>query len=120
MIFQTLDDKRECVGVYSDGELRFDEIPEDLSKTWSYSNFLAGKDIEYASLYCQGQTLDQVCPVHLVEEWEKVSNRLKAFLRANKIAKVSLVENCFFDVTPERFLKEYCEIKNQICQWVFE
>ena len=120
MLFQTLDDKRECVGIYVDGELRFDQIPDNLSKTWNYSNFLEGRDIEYASLYCHGQTLDQVCPSHLIDDWGRVSNRLKAFLRANQIAKVSLAENCFFDVTPERFLKEYCEIKNQICEWVFE
>jgi len=120
MLFQTLDDKRDCVGVYRDGSLCFDKIPEDLSKTWNYSNFLDGRNIEYASLYCHGKTLDQACPAHLVKDWERVSNRLKAFLRANKIAKVNLSENCFFDVTPERFLKEYCELKNQICEWVFE
>ena len=30
MLFQTLDDKKECVGVYSGGELKFDEIPSDI------------------------------------------------------------------------------------------
>lgn len=120
MLFQALDDKAECVGIYSEGELSFDEIPENLSKTWSYSNFLSNRDIEYASLYCAGKTIDQICPAHLINDWERVSDRLKAFVRSNKIAKVSLVDNCFFDVTPERFLKEYCEVKNQICNWVFE
>ena len=120
MLFQALDDKEECVGIYSEGELSFEQIPANLTKTWSYSNFLSTMDVEYASLYCSGQTLDQVCPAHLVDDWERVSNRLKAFVRSNKIAKVSLVDNCFFDVTPERFLKEYCEVKNQICLWVFD
>ena len=120
MLFQTLDDKSECVGVYVDGELNFKKIPEGLSKTWSYSNFLYDMDVEYASIYVQGKTLDEVCPSHLLSEWEKVSNRLKAFLRSNKLAKVSLVDNCFFDLTPERFLKEYCDVKNQICDWIFE
>ena len=41
-------------------------------------------------------------------------------MRANRIAKVSLEHNCFFDLTPERFLKEYCEVKNKICEWVFK
>jgi hypothetical protein len=27
MIFQTLDDKSECVGVYVDGKLHFEEVP---------------------------------------------------------------------------------------------
>ena len=120
MIFQTLDDKKECVGVYSDGKLKFGEIPDDISKTWSYSNFLEHRDIEYASLYCLGKSIDDICPAHLCDDWERVTERLKAFMRANKIAKVNLEDNCFFDLAPERFLKEYCEIKNKICEWVFE
>jgi len=120
MLFQTLDDKKECVGIYANGELRFDELPNGISKTWSYSNFLSGADIDYASIYCLGRSLDDVCPAHLLEDWIRVSDRLRSFIRANNLAKVSLVDNCFFDLTPERFLKEYCEIKNQICEWVFE
>ncbi len=120
MLFQTLDDKKECVGVYSNGELRFGDIPQNLSRTWSYSNFLEGKDIEYASIYCNGKSLDKVCPAHLLTDWERVSNRLKAFMRANHLAKVNLEQNCFFDLTPERFLKEYCEVKNKICDWIFK
>lgn len=120
MIFQTLDDKKECVGVYCGGDLHFDEIPKGLTKTWSYSNFLHDFEVDYASIYCLGKSIDDVCPAHLLEDWERVSERLKAFVRSNKIAKVSLVENCFFDLTPSRFLKEYCEVKNKICDWIFE
>jgi len=120
MLFQTLDDKKECVGVYYNGELDFGDIPQNLSKTWSYSNFLEGKEIEYASIYCNGRAIDDICPAHLLEDWERVSNRLKAFMRANKLAKVNLDDNCFFDLTPQRFLKEYCEVKNKICDWIFQ
>ena len=120
MLFQTLDDKSECVGVYANGELEFKQVPSDLTKTWSYSNFLEGLNIDYAQIYCHGKTLDEVCPAHLLEDWERVSNRLKAFIRANNLAKVNLLENCFLILTPERFLKEYCEVKNQICDWVFQ
>ena len=120
MIFQALDDKSECVGIYCDGELSFEEIPNNLSKTWGYANFLSEYDIEYASLYCGGKSLTEMCPSHLLERWEHVSRRLRAFIRANKIAKVSIEENCFFDVTPARFMKEFCQIKNEICEWIFE
>ena len=37
MIFQAIDDNRDCVGVYVDGELVFDELPANLSKTWKYA-----------------------------------------------------------------------------------
>ena len=120
MLFQTLDDKKECVGVYYNGDLKFDGIPEGLTKTWSYSNFLEDKDIDYALLYCNGKSIDDVCPAHLISDWERVSGRLKSFMRANRIAKVNLDDNCFFDLTPERFLKEYCEVKNKISDWVFQ
>ena len=120
MLFQTLDDKKECVGVYCDGKLEFDDIPDNLTKTWSYSNFLEDRQVEYASIYCHGKSIDDVCPAHLLEDWERVTNRLKAFMRANQIAKVNLAENCFFDLTPTRFLKEYCEVKNKICEWIFK
>lgn len=120
MIFQTLDDKKECVGVYCGGDLHFDEIPKGLTKTWGYSNFLQDFEVDYASIYCLGKSIDDICPAHLLEDWERVSEKLKAFVRSNKIAKVNLVENCFFDLTPSRFLKEYCEVKNKICDWIFE
>jgi len=124
MLFQSLDDKSECVGIYQNGELLFGDdvdLSSGLSKTWNYSNFLENHpDIEYAQVYCNGESLDKICPSHLIEEWELISGKLKAFLRANKIAKVDLAQNCFFDVTPHKFLIRFCELKNEICEWVFD
>jgi hypothetical protein len=50
MLFQTLDDKNECVAVYINNELKFKEVPKEASKTWEYSQFLKGMDIEYANI----------------------------------------------------------------------
>jgi len=121
LLFQTLDDKKECVGVYLNRELSFNQnLPDDLTKTWSYSSFLKGIDIEYAKLYCGGRTLDMVCPTALIERWERSSNKLKAFIKSFNTARVSLDKNCFFDLVPEKFLIEFCQIKNQICEHVFD
>ena len=60
MIFQTLDDKSECVGVYADGKLHFDGIPTGLSKTGKYTGSVPDPDIEYAWLRCGGQKLQDV------------------------------------------------------------
>ena len=58
MLFQTLDNKRECVGVYVGGDLHFDTIPQDLTRTWGYSALLREEeDVEYASLYAQAAKL---------------------------------------------------------------
>ena len=44
MLFQTLDDKNECVGIYYDGDLYFnDELPEGISETWAYAPFLSNR-----------------------------------------------------------------------------
>ena len=120
MLFQTLDDKKECVGIYLNGELQFDqELPGDLSSTWGYSSFLFDKDIEYAKLYCNGQSLSEVCPEHLIDRWSAVEKRFKAFIKSFYTARVSLNKNCFFDLVPEKFLLEMCYVKNLICEHVF-
>ena len=119
MLFQTLDDKGECVGVYSDGVLHTKSLPDGLTKTWSYAPYLKNMDVKYARLFCHGATLEEVCPEELKPEWAYISNRLKAYLRSFISAKVSLSENCFFDLVPQRFLLEYCDIKNQISEHVF-
>ena len=118
MLFQALDDKQECIGIYLDGKLIFDELPDNLTKTWNYSKFLEDRDIEYAKLYCSGKTLSEVCPEHLKERWEEANERMKAFYRSFMEAKVSLRDNCFFDLVPERHLMAYCDIKDRITDYV--
>jgi len=122
MIFQTLDDKNECVAIYQNGEINYNIIPQDTeqySKTWSYSQYLKNKDIEYANLYCEGKTLDEVCPEEIKKDWQAVNKKLRAIMRSFIESKVSMNDNCFFDLTPERFLKDYCIVKEQICEHVF-
>jgi hypothetical protein len=120
MLFQTLDNKEECVGVYCNNELHFDTIPDDLTHTWSYSALLQDRtNVEYAFLYAQ-KALEDACPVHLAHEWETINERLKALLRAFTTAKIDLTENCFFDLVNERFLREYCEMRNKITEHVLK
>lgn len=120
MFFQTLDDKNECAGVFADGQLYFDEFPIGLSKTWKYAPYLENNDIEYANLYCLGKDLADVCPEELKDDFEKITRELKAFLVSFRECKISLEENCFFDLVPKRFLLEYCDIKNKITEHVFQ
>ena len=123
MLFQTLDNKQECIGIYLDGSLFFDEVgilkDYDGKRTWSYAPYLEGCHVEYAYLYC-GLGLDGACPDSLRADWEFVNTKLQAFVRSFIEAKVSLDDNCFFDLVPERFLKDYCYVKDQICNYVFE
>ena len=120
MIFQTLDDKKECVGVYVDNNLVFKKIPNGLTKTWSYSPYLKNKNIEYAALYCEGKSLEEVCPEFLKEEFEANNKKIKSFLNSFKHSKVNLKDNCVFDLIPLNSLKKYCEVRNKITSYVFE
>ena len=120
MHFQTLDDKTKCVGVYADGKLYFDDIPTSLTKTWKYTGSVKDDAIEYAWLYANGAKLENVCPPDLKEDLEKAQKRFRAYLKSFKIGRISLREHCFFELVPENFLKEFCEIKNKITEHVFE
>lgn len=122
MLFQSLDDKKECAGFFTEQDrfLNFrDELPLECDRTWSYSGFLENREVQYAKLYCGGLTLSEACPEHLEESWSHVNKKMKAFIKSFITARVSLNENCFYDLVPEKFLIEFCQVKNQICEHVF-
>ena len=121
MLFQTLDDKTECVGIYANDHLIFDldHFPSDLSQTWKYVSYLRDLDIEYASLYLEGGKIGDHIPEYLKDDWEDVSKKVTAFKRSLAISQVDTYENCFFDLVPQRFLLDFCEIRNKIAEYVF-
>jgi hypothetical protein len=121
MIFQTLDNKQDCIGIYTNGKLIFDdaEFPDDLTQTWKPATYLKGRDVEYASLYLEGKALRETLPEYLLDDWEDVRTRLASFHRSLSLAQVDQTENCFFDLVPDRFLVDYCEVKNNITSYIF-
>jgi len=118
VLFQVLDDKKECVGVYAQGRLH-NTLPDDLSRTWKYSASLGDTDLDCAYLYTNGKTPSEACPEGLRAKWDEVVEKLKAFFIAFGESKVSLYDNCFYDLVPDRFLLEFCDMKNQISEHVF-
>jgi hypothetical protein len=119
LLFQALDEKEKCVGIYANGQI-YKDLPENISRTWKYSTFLENKQVEYANIYCEGKTLSEVCPEELKEDFDRIWSKLKAFYKSFTTAKISLNDHCFFDLVPEGFLKEYCMIKDKITQHVFD
>lgn len=118
-MFQLLDEKQECVGLYKNGEIVYSDTDLQLDKTWTYAPSLKGKDIDYAAIFAQGKTLDEVCPEHLKKDWENINKKVRAHISSFLVAKINLKQNCFLDLVPQRFLKEYSELKNRICEHVF-
>jgi len=120
MVFQTIDDKSECIGIYTNGKLYFENFPDGLSQTWKYTGSLATKQVEYAWLYTGGFTLERCCPLNLQEELRDTQKKMNAYIKSFKIAKVNLNEHCIFDLVPHDFLMQFCELKNKITAHVFE
>ena len=118
MIFQTLDSKNECVAVYCNEELHYDEMPNGLTATWGYAPYLDRSEVEFASLYCHDKTIDDLCPEALRPHWDQAVTRLKAFYQCFRESKIDLNENCFFDLVGEDFLMQYCDIKCKITEHV--
>lgn len=120
MLFQTLDDKTECVGIYTDNQLIFDPdaFPAGLTKTWKYAPYLRDLDIDYISLYLEGRSIKESIPEYLQDDWDDVCQKIVAFKRSLSISQVNTHENCFFDLVPERFLVEFCEVKNKITEYI--
>jgi len=119
LYFQALDNKRDCYGFFYEGSLSSELTPE-AKRTWRYSPNLGDTAAEFAYLYCNGKDLKDVCPEHLIEDFAKVSEKMLAFLKTFELAKVSLSENCFYDLVPEKFLLQYFNIKNEITRHIFE
>jgi hypothetical protein len=120
LLFQTLDDKKECIGVYAGGNLHFETFVGPLTKTWKYTGSVHDENVEYAWLYAQGKSIGEVCPEELMSEWTRVSKKLTAYKKAFTIAKLDLREHCFFDLVPHDALVEFCQVKNQITEHVLE
>lgn len=123
MIVQTLDDKKHCLGVYHDGKLIYEceEFDFDaVSATWNYNPAFSKNDALIASLFVGNKSIDEVCPDFIKARWEAISARLRAFHKSFSTAKISLDINCFYDIVPQRFLLEYCEVKNRVTKHIIE
>lgn len=119
MSFITLDDKEWCKGIYTNGKLHFNKFPANLDRTWKYHPIFDDGQIQFAHLWCEGKSIDQVCPEELKPQLDLYNKKLDSYFRAFSEAKVDLNDNCFFDLVPERFLLEYCDLKSKIVDSVF-
>ena len=120
MLFQALDYKQFCRLFYMGGELHTDFDPQRMTKTWQYSGHLEGQNVEYASLYCNGKSVDDMCPEHLQDKWIKLRKKKMAYMKSLNVARVDIEDVCIYELLPWRFLKEYCETKNKITQHVLD
>mgnify|MGYP003643529931 FL=1 len=118
-MFQTLDNKNGCINFYQNGG--FLAAPSnEFSMTWRQNGSIINQNIDYAQIYAQGATLDEICPEDLKEEWQHMQEKMRYFYTSFQVAKLNLNDVCFYDLLPQKFLIKYCELKNKICKWIFE
>jgi hypothetical protein len=120
MLVQPLDDKGECIGYYTNGHLTYGALPEEVTGTWGYTPHLNTRAVQYAHLYCGGQSLGEACPESLRLNWQEVSTKLKAYLRSFGEGKIALDDHCFYNLVPERFLLEFFDTKQRITEHVLK
>jgi hypothetical protein len=120
MIFQAIDDKAQCIGVYAEGKLHFDSFPEPLTQTWKYTGSLKEHAPQSAWIRASGRSLIECCPIELAEELDAAQSKMRAYIKSFTIAKVDLNDHCVFDLIPHDFLLAFCELKNKITEHVFE
>jgi hypothetical protein len=120
MVFQTLDDKRDCKGMYANSQFIYDKGPKDGDVTWCYSDHLRNTHVQYGYLWTGGQSLKESCPEHLKSRFEARENKMKAYFKSFGIAKVNFNDVCFYDLVPTKHLRHYFEVKNEICEWVMD
>ena len=120
MIFQILDDKEDCLGIFAGDKFYYGKLKRSFEKTWDWSPHLSDDDYEYARIWCGGKTLEEACPEHLVERLSVRKRKIRNFIKAVANAKIDLNEICLFEVVPEQALNHWCKIKNEICEYVFK
>ena len=118
MYFQTIDTKQECNLIYDGKSLTDYDDSLVGDRTWSHSCFLE-KDVEYAYLYAKSG-ISQAAPEHLQMALKESHNRLRAFYISLSEAKIDLNRHCFFNLVPDSFITEHCELKNKVCKYVFD
>ena len=118
MTFQTLDDKRDCKGVFYNGDFYFDKLPRNLDLTWSWSSHLEDYNVDFAELWVSGKSIGEVTPDHLRDRYNFAERRLQAHVKAIVQSQINLDDNCIYDLVPRHVLRQFYHVKNEITEWV--
>ena len=114
MILQTLDIKDNCKGICHQGSFILDgakELASKYSTAWKHSPIL--DDEKYRYLYLSLKDNDLSSYSHDVELFLTYEKKMQAHQKAAVSAKVSLEEECFFDLLPEHQLTRWFSLRQQ-------
>jgi hypothetical protein len=121
LILQTLDIKNNCNGVYYGGRFEFEGFEPALrnhSVAWKHSRALEDYDYEYLFLRLRDDDLSSYSPDP--ELFFVYRDKMLAHQKAALSAKVSLEEECFFDLLPEHQMSKWFSIRQEALEALYK
>lgn len=121
MILQTLDIKDNCKGIFHEGAFLFEDVKKtanDYFLAWKHSPMLEDETMRY--LYLSLKEGDLSAYSHDPELFLSYRKKMEAHQKAAISAKVSLKEECFFDLLPEHQLTRWFEVRQQALENLHE
>lgn len=121
MILQTLDIKDNCKGIFHKGAFLFENVKEtanNYSLAWKHSPLLTDENFEYLYLYLKDDDLSTYCQD--TELFLAYKKKMEAHQKAALSAKVSLEEECFFDLLPEHQLTKWFNIRQSALENLYK
>jgi hypothetical protein len=90
------------------------------TQTWSYANYLKNEEVEYASLFVLGKSLEDLCSSGKQKQFNEIQKKIKSVIKTAQEVDLDFEQICIYDLMPRHLLKEWAEIKNDICEYIFK
>ena len=121
MILQTLDIKNNCTGIFHKNAFLLDNLQETANQyflAWKHSPMLDDEKFRYLYLSLKDEDLSAYCqdPELFLMYKKKMESHQKAALTA----KVSLENECFFDLLPENQLLKWFQVRQQALENLYK
>ena len=100
-----MDTEQKCTGLFYDDKIHFEELKSTSTKcrlAWKHSPLLKDEDFQYLFVLSKGKDLASFSPDP--SSFSEREETLKAHRKASITAKVSLEQECFYDLVPEHQL----------------
>ena len=109
-MIQSLDIKNNCFGIYYKNEFIFDKAKiatamSECPNSWVHSPGTDDTGRSFSFILLRDRSISNY--VSEPENYKSLCNTLEAQKKAALTAKISLTENCFFDIIPYKQLKKW-------------
>ena len=121
MILQTLDVKNNCQGIFHEGEFILEpqeHLISDYRLAWKHSPMLDDENFRYLFLSLKEEDLSPYS--RDPDLFSAYRLKMQAHQKAAITAKVSLEDECFFDLLPKHQLRKWFQIRQQALESLHE